>query len=596
MASSKTSSKAGQRRAAALPSRAQREAPLTLRNWRKPDELGPRGRRPEKNAIVDCGWGRLIFAHTFEDDAEIAAELSREAEDARDIAFYLRDPHVVLSLAPQEIFLDPSHTYRLWLDQYRPARSRPRGIVIRACHPADDLDRLNALFSRRHMVPLGADYFDERYDRRVVTILAAEDKTTGDLVGAVMGVDHKRAFKDPENGSSLWCLAVDPQAQHPGIGEALVRQLAEHFAGRGRAFLDLSVLHDNEEAIRLYEKLNFRRVPVFALKAKNSINEKLFTGPPEDSGFNPYAQVIIDEARRRGIAVETLDPEHGYFALVSGGRRIVCRESLSELTTAVAMSRCDDKVVTRRVLTAAGLQMPDQLVLGPEETSDEKDKGMSVDAFLKRHGSVVVKPARGEQGRGIAVDLRDIESVREAIRAARDYCEKVIVESFHDGQDLRIIVIGGRAVAAAVRKPAAIVGNGSDTVETLIRKQSRRRAAATGGESRIPLDEETRRCLNAEDVTLESVPGDGEEVQVRKTANLHTGGTIVDVTADLSDTLRDTAERAAAALDIPVVGLDFLTPDVAGNDFVIVEANERPGLANHEPQPTAERFVDLLFP
>jgi hypothetical protein len=29
---------------------------------------------------------------------------------------------------------------------------------------------------------------------------------------------------------------------------------------------------------------------------------------------------------------------------------------------------------------------------------------------------------------------------------------------------------------------------------------------------------------------------------------------------------------------------------------VFIEANERPGLANHEPQPTAERFVDLLFP
>jgi hypothetical protein len=29
---------------------------------------------------------------------------------------------------------------------------------------------------------------------------------------------------------------------------------------------------------------------------------------------------------------------------------------------------------------------------------------------------------------------------------------------------------------------------------------------------------------------------------------------------------------------------------------VFIEANERPGLANHEPQPTAERFMDLLFP
>jgi D-alanine-D-alanine ligase-like ATP-grasp enzyme len=49
-------------------------------------------------------------------------------------------------------------------------------------------------------------------------------------------------------------------------------------------------------------------------------------------------------------------------------------------------------------------------------------------------------------------------------------------------------------------------------------------------------------------------------------------------------------------LDIPVTGLDFIVPAVDGPDYAIIEANERPGLANHEPQPTAERFIDLLFP
>jgi D-alanine-D-alanine ligase-like ATP-grasp enzyme len=83
---------------------------------------------------------------------------------------------------------------------------------------------------------------------------------------------------------------------------------------------------------------------------------------------------------------------------------------------------------------------------------------------------------------------------------------------------------------------------------------------------------------------------------VRKTANLHTGGTIHDVTSRLSLPLCRAAVEAARALDIPVVGLDFLVPSPEGQEYVIVEANERPGLANHEPQPTAERFIDLLFP
>ena len=88
----------------------------------------------------------------------------------------------------------------------------------------------------------------------------------------------------------------------------------------------------------------------------------------------------------------------------------------------------------------------------------------------------------------------------------------------------------------------------------------------------------------------------GERMRVRRTANLHTGGTIEDVTDRLHPEIADAAVRAAAALGIPVTGLDFLVPDVEGPDYVFIEANERPGLANHEPQPTVERFVDLLFP
>lgn len=85
-------------------------------------------------------------------------------------------------------------------------------------------------------------------------------------------------------------------------------------------------------------------------------------------------------------------------------------------------------------------------------------------------------------------------------------------------------------------------------------------------------------------------------LEVRKTANLHTGGTIHDVTDRLHPTMVDASIRAARALDIPLVGLDLIAPEATSPDYVFIEANERPGLANHEPQPTAERFMDLLFP
>ncbi|MGH9151819.1 MAG: N-acetylglutaminylglutamine synthetase, partial [Acidimicrobiales bacterium] len=126
--------------------------------------------------------------------------------------------------------------------------------------------------------------------------------------------------------------------------------------------------------------------------------------------------------------------------------------------------------------------------------------------------------------------------------------------------------------------------------------ESRRRAAATGGESTIPLDEATAATVHAAGHEMDDVLATGTSLAVRRTANLHTGGTIHDVTQRLHPALGDAAVKAAEVLRLPVTGIDLLVPDLERPDYVVVEANERPGLANHEPQPTAQRFVDLLFP
>ncbi len=539
-----------------------------------------------RNVAVDCGWGRLIFAHTFSSSEDLADTLRDEQPGRRDIALYLRDPHVVLSIAPQELFLDPSHTYRLWMFNWRAPQERQHGFRVRRLRTHEDARAMNELFAKRHMVSVDVDFLQAHRSSQTLTYFIAES-ADGEIIGTVTGVDHVHAFDDPENGSSLWCLAVDPQASQPGVGQALVTQLAEHYLARGRAFMDLSVMHDNQQAIALYEKLGFTRVPVFCLKKKNTINERLYTGPKPEASLNPYALIIVNEARRRGIAVEVDDAEHGYFSLSFGGRTIACRESLSEMTHAVAMSRCDDKRVTSRLLSAAGLAVPAQRLASSREENRD---------FLRHWKEIVVKPVRGEQGRGISVGVTSEHEMRDAIERARRHCDDVLLEQHVAGEDVRIVVINRKVVAAAIRRPPEVTGTGSHTIRELIEKQSRRRAAATGGESMIPLDAETDRCVRNEGHALDDILPNGETLRVRKAANLHTGGTIHDVTDEISETCRKAAVTAAAVLDIPVVGLDFIMPAVDGDAYVIIEANERPGLANHEPQPTAERFIDLLFP
>ena len=535
---------------------------------------------------LHCGWGRLLIGHTYPDPTSLANDLLNEKQGERDIALYVAAPQQVLAQSPQQLFLDPSDTLRLWFSDYRPAQRVFRGFRIRRAQNQDDWTAINNLYTARGMLPIDPELLTPRHQGGPVYWIA-EDETTGAVIGSVMGLNHQKAFNDPEHGSSLWCLAVDPQCTRPGVGEVLVRHLVEHFQSRGLAYLDLSVLHDNEQAKSLYAKLGFRNLPTFAIKRKNGINEKLFLGPGPQANFNPYARIIVEEAHRRGIEVQVDDAEAGLFTLIHGSRRVRCRESLSDLTTAVSMTLCQDKRMTQKVLRAAGLEVPVQRLAG---------NGDDNLAFLEEHQRVVVKPVDGEQGQGVAVDLRTIEDVQAAVERARQFDSRVLLESFHEGLDLRIVVIGFEVVAAAIRRPAEIMGDGRHTVGQLIEAQSRRRSAATGGESKIPMDDETQRTVEDAGFGFDSVLPADQRLAVRRTANLHTGGCLEDVTATLHPVLKDAAVRAARALDIPVVGLDLMVPAADQPDYVFIEANERCGLANHEPQPTAERFVDLLFP
>ena len=110
--------------------------------------------------------------------------------------------------------------------------------------------------------------------------------------------------------------------------------------------------------------------------------------------------------------------------LTSGARSIVTRESLSELTSAVAMSRCDDKRMTRRVLERAGLRVPRAI----EATGTDADH-----RALTELGRVVVKPAKGEQGAGLTVGVDTPEALDAAVERARALCPNVLIEEMCPG-------------------------------------------------------------------------------------------------------------------------------------------------------------------
>jgi hypothetical protein len=102
---------------------------ITSRSWKRPSQHQLRGMASE--VVLDLAWGRLVFGQTFDDLRGIVDALRAEESGRRDICIYPRDPHVLVGLAPDELFIDPSYTYRLDLHRYRPRPELIRGVFVR---------------------------------------------------------------------------------------------------------------------------------------------------------------------------------------------------------------------------------------------------------------------------------------------------------------------------------------------------------------------------------------------------------------------------------------------------------------------------------
>jgi len=158
---------------------------------------------PQVSAAVDCGWGRLILGQTFSNPADIVMELRAEQQGQRDIAMYLSDPHVMLALAPQDLFLDPSHTFRLDLGAPSLDGRVPAGFTVQPLETAEQVRQVNRIHAARAMLPTPDDFLMAHRDCPHLTYLIAVDSRDGGVIGTVSGIDHVEAAGDPDNGSSL---------------------------------------------------------------------------------------------------------------------------------------------------------------------------------------------------------------------------------------------------------------------------------------------------------------------------------------------------------------------------------------------------------
>jgi cyanophycin synthetase len=316
--------------------------------------------------------------------------------------------------------------------------------------------------------------------------------------------------------------------------------------------------------------------------------------------LGPSTASLVKAAEARDIPWLRLN-DQSLVQLGHGKYQQRIQATVTGRTSHIAVELASDKEETNKILATLGLPVPKQELVQSE--------AQAVRAANRIGYPVVTKPYNGNHGRGISIRLTNDDEVRQGYAVAREHSRSIIVETYLEGDDHRLLVVNGELVAATRRTPGHVVGDGAHTVAELVEVVNQDPRRGVGHEkvlTRLEIDAQALKMLDRAGLTPASVPEPGQVVYLRSTANLSTGGTATDVTDVIHPDNREMAERAVRAIGLDVGGVDFLTNDITQSyrkiGGGICEVNAAPGFRMHvapsegAPRDVAGPVIDMLFP
>jgi cyanophycin synthetase len=320
----------------------------------------------------------------------------------------------------------------------------------------------------------------------------------------------------------------------------------------------------------------------------------------DENRLGVTAAALARAARSRGIPVRR-PADVGLLQLGYGANRRLVWAASTDQTSVIGVDIACDKAVTKQMLAAAGIPVPEGIVVhNPAEL---------LAAYGRLSGRVVVKPVFGNHGRDVYI-VETAEEASSAFAVITGEGGSALVEDYIPGTDYRILVIGDQVVAAEL-SPAQVAGDGVLDIAGLVERTNADPRRGVGHDrplTKITLDETVLGYLDAQGLTPASVPAAGQVVKLRHNANLSTGGTSKDVTDDVHPAVARMCARAAAAIGLDICGIDLRLRDITRPPGAlpesggIIEINASPGLRMHlEPtegkqRDVADYIVDKLYP
>lgn len=328
---------------------------------------------------------------------------------------------------------------------------------------------------------------------------------------------------------------------------------------------------------------------------------------PKEAWRNQISMYTIAlEGWRRGLTLKffsVLNEERKWqihYSLSNQGREHLFKGSEGDKITAEAVKVCSNKAITNEFLAKAGIPIPQGNMFRASNTDDE------IVDYAKTIGfPLVLKPTDGSGGRGVIVNIKGPKELREAFQYVRQQLKfnEVIVEEYIQGNEVRVYVLGEKVIGAVHRRPPNVVGDGKNSIRELIDIKNEERKTVPHLYNRpIKIDRQVRHTIRSLGYTLDSVPKKGERVFLRKISNISVGGEPVDVTGELTPSIKNIAINAAKAIPgLTHCGVDMIV-NQKNDTGIVIEVNTAPGIGSHlfpiegKARDIPKAIIDYYFP
>ncbi|MFL5811767.1 MAG: cyanophycin synthetase family protein, partial [Flavisolibacter sp.] len=303
-------------------------------------------------------------------------------------------------------------------------------------------------------------------------------------------------------------------------------------------------LYTAEASVRIAEAL-IRRLPYDIKKDVARIKALWF-----EEKLGPTTHAIVSEAAKNDIPFLRLD-DSSYVQLGWGKKQKRIEAAATNHTGMIASEIAGNKDLTKKVLKEAFVPVPSGQMV---HTIEELKAAVEDIGF-----PLVIKPLNGNQGKGATTNIKTWHEATAGLLRAKDFSESVVVEKFIEGDDYRALVINYKFVAASLRTPASVTGDGIHTIQQLIDSVNSDPRRGNGHENvltAIEVDQVTCDILAKKNYTLETILPKGLVLHLKLTANLSTGGTATDVTDDVHPQNIQLFERIARVIGLDICGID----------------------------------------